>query len=29
MKIKRNRVEKIHQDVYAQWFMDEAAILFE
>lgn len=29
MKIKRNRVEKIHQDVYNQWFNDEAAILFE
>ena len=29
MKIKRNRVEKIHQDIYPKWFNDEAAILFE
>jgi long-chain acyl-CoA synthetase len=29
MKIKRNRVEKIHRDIYTKWFNDEAAILFE
>ena len=29
LKIKRNRVEKIHQSMYGQWFNEEASILFE
>ena len=29
LKIKRNRVEKIHQDMYNRWFNEEASILFE
>ena len=29
LKIKRNRVEKIHQDMYSKWFSEDASILFE
>ena len=29
LKTKRNRVEKIHKDMYKKWFSEEASILFE
>ncbi len=29
LKTKRNRVEKIHKDMYKKWFSEETSILFE